>query len=146
MGDSGCVGTREAAGTAPRGVTGVGIFLFFGATMAALAGVTLVWPGTVLDRMWALNLPAYRQMAPLGRGMGALFVILSAALASAGTGWFKRRLWGWRLAVLTIATQVIGDLVNVIRGDLLRGGVGFFIAGLLLLYLFSAKVRASFPA
>jgi len=29
----------------------VGIFLFFGATMGFLAGTTLVWRGTILDRM-----------------------------------------------------------------------------------------------
>ncbi len=32
------------------GITAVGIFLFFGATMAALAGTTLVFPGTILDK------------------------------------------------------------------------------------------------
>jgi len=53
-------------------------------------------------------------------------------MAVAGTAWFKRRLWGWRLAVAIIATQVLGDLVNAFRGDLFRGGVGFVIAGLLL--------------
>jgi hypothetical protein len=32
----------------PRGITAVGVFLFFGATMASLAGTTLTWPGTSL--------------------------------------------------------------------------------------------------
>ncbi|MBZ5680938.1 MAG: hypothetical protein LAO24_12615 [Acidobacteriia bacterium] len=45
---------------------------------------------------------------------------------------------------MIIATQVLGDLVNLVRGDFLRGGVGFFIAGALLLYLLSARVRAVF--
>jgi hypothetical protein len=36
------------------GITAMGIFLFFGATMASLAGATLTWRGTILDRMWAL--------------------------------------------------------------------------------------------
>jgi hypothetical protein len=51
---------------------------------------------------------------------------------------------GWRLAVAIIATQVIGDIVNLVRGDWLRGGTGVMIAGALLLYLLTPRVRAAF--
>ncbi|MFZ0289987.1 MAG: hypothetical protein WB616_15285 [Candidatus Sulfotelmatobacter sp.] len=121
-----------------------GIFLFFGATMAFLAGATLIWRGTALDRIWVLNAAAYKQLAPLGRMVGVLFLLLSATLALAGTGWFRRRRWGWRLAVVIIATQVLGDVVNCVRGNLLRGGTGVIIAGALLLYLLQPKTRAAF--
>lgn len=40
---------------APTGFLAIGIFLFFGATMASLAATTLLWPGTALDRLWVLN-------------------------------------------------------------------------------------------
>ena len=65
-------------------------------------------------------------------------------MAVVGTTWFKRRVWGWRLAVAIIATQVLGDLVNAFRGDLFRGGVGFVIAGLLLVYLLRPKRQSGF--
>ncbi len=78
-------------------------------------------------------------MAPLGRTVGILFLLLVAALTTAGIGWFKRRLWGWRLAVVIIATQVLGDVVNCVRGDLLHGGIGVIIAGALLLSLLQPK-------
>jgi hypothetical protein len=71
-------------------------------------------------------------------------VILGAGLTAAGIGWFRRRLWGWRLAVLIIAIQVLGDVVNCIRGDLLRGGIGGVIAIALLLFLLQEKVRTRF--
>ena len=61
--------------------------------------------------------------------------------AVAGIGWFRRRPWGWGLAVAIIAVQVLGDLVNFLRGDSIRGGIGAIIAGTLLLYLFSGNVR-----
>ena len=70
--------------------------------------------------------------------------MLGVALATAGIGWFRRRLWGWKLAVAIIATQVLGDVVNCLRGDLLRGGTGVIIAGALLLFLLRSKVRAAF--
>ena len=60
------------------------------------------------------------------------FFLQSAILAAAAVGWFKRRLWGWGLAVGIIFTQVVGDLVNFVKGDLLRGGTGLTIAGALL--------------
>jgi hypothetical protein len=128
----------------PRGMTTIGVFLFFGATMASLAGATLSWPGTSLDRMWALNPIAHKQVATLGKPAGILFLFLGVTLALAGTGWFKRRLWGWRLAVAVITTQVLGDLVNFFRGDFLRGGVGFSIATALLFYLLRPSVKAVF--
>jgi hypothetical protein len=38
-----------AVRTKAQGFTAIGIFLFFGALMASLAAVTLLWRGTVLD-------------------------------------------------------------------------------------------------
>jgi hypothetical protein len=130
----------------PLGVTAIGVFLFFGAVMAGLAGTTLLWHGTVLDRAWTLNPTAYRQLSPLGSKIGILFLFLSSALLVSGIGWFRHRLWGWRLAVAIIATQVLGDIINLVKGDWLRGATGVAIAGALLIYLLSSRIRAEFPS
>ena len=132
---------RDATGPKPRGFTAIGVFLFFGAVMASLAATTLLWRGTVLDRLWTLNPTAYKQLAPLGRIVGILFLALSAALITAGIGWFQRRVWGWRLMVVIISTQVLGDVVSCVRGDWLRGGTGVIIAGALLLFLLLIRLR-----
>jgi len=112
--------------------------------MASIAGTTLTWPGTFLDRLWVLNPTAHKQLATFDKPAGILFLLTAAVLAMAGAGWFKHRLWGWRLAVAVIAVQVLGDLVNFFKGDYLRGGVGFSIATALLFYLFRPVVRAVF--
>lgn len=83
----------------------VGIFLLFGAITASLAGTTLLWRGTPLDRMWILNVPAHNQLTPLGRAIGIPFLLLGVALFTAGVGWIKHRRWGWNLAVAIIAIQ-----------------------------------------
>jgi hypothetical protein len=144
MRDNNLTGLDPVVGPKTPGFTPIGIFLFFGAIMASLAAITLLWRGTVLDRVWTLNPMAYKQLAPLGGTIGILFLLLSAALTTAGIGWFRRRLWGWRLAVVIIATQVLGDVVNCVRGDWLSGGTGLIIAGALLSFLLQPRIRAWF--
>jgi len=127
-------------------MTAIGVFWFFGAIMTLLAGTTLIWRGTLLDHMWTLNAPAYRQLSPFGKTVGIPFLVLSAALAATGLGWFARRLWKWKLAVVIIATQVLGDLVSIFMGQFVRGAVGVTIAGALLFYLLRPEVRGAFVA
>src|SRR6266536_3963339 len=136
--------THQTRRRMPVAITAVGIFLFFGAAMSALAGSTLIWRGTALDRMWGLNPTAYRQLAMFGRAIGVLFLVLSGMMAAAGVGWCKHRYWGWCLAVGIVATQLVGDFVNLLRGDYVRGAIRFAIASVLLVYLLSANVKEAF--
>ena len=122
----------------------MGIFLIFGALIATLAGTTLVWPGTALDRIWSLNPRAYAELTPLGRVVGMGFILFGMTLAVTAVGWFKRCLWGWRLAVGIIAAQVLGDVVNVSRGRIVAGGIGAIIAAVMLFYLLGDAVRSAF--
>jgi hypothetical protein len=137
-------GDQTTSDSKPLGFAAIGIFLFFGGVMAGLAASTLLLPGTPLDRAWILNPTAYKQLSPLGGKVGILFLLLAVLFVLSGVGWFRRRLWGWRLAVAIIATQVLGDITNLVRGDWLRGGTGFIIASALLLYLLTPRVRAAF--
>jgi hypothetical protein len=120
------------------------VFFFFGAAMAILAAITLLWRGTALDHVWRLNPRAYGQLQPLGPAAGIPFLCLGLALAAAGFGWFRRRIWGWRLAVGIIAIQILGGFINCIRGDWLHGAIGVVIAGALLLFLLRKAVRGAF--
>ena len=145
MRDNDRTGLDRAVGPKPPGFTAIGIFLFCGFIAAILAATTLLWRGTALDRLWALNPIAYKQLARLGDTVGIFFLLLGMALAAAGIGWFRRHVWGWRLAVVIIATQVLGDVVNCVRGDLVRGGTGVIIAGAHYCCFFcSPEIRATF--
>jgi len=127
-----------------KGLTAVGIFLVFAFIMASLAGITLLWPGTPFDRMWALNPLAYKRLAPFAVTAGVSFLVLGAALMIAGVGWLKRHAWGWWLAFAIITAQALGDLLNLFKGDFFRGGVGLTIASALLFYLLRPRIRAAF--
>jgi len=129
----------------PRGsIFAVGVFLVFGTLAATYAGLTLVFPGTILDRGWALNPKAHQQMLSMGRAMGIPFFLLAVALGLAAVGWFGDRLWAWRLTVSIIAVQLLGDLVNLTRGEFLAGSFGVLIASALLFYLFRRPIRSHF--
>jgi hypothetical protein len=126
------------------GLTAMAVFLVFGATMATLAGITLLFPGSFLDPIWRLNPEAGEQLRQLGRGISIAFLGLGAAMVAAAIGWIKRRFWGWALAVIIIASQVLGDLVNALRGEFLKGAVGVVIAAALLAYLIRPVTRGAF--
>ena len=49
--------------------------------MAILAAITLLSPGSRLDRLWVLNPMAYKRLAPLGHKVGILFLLLGVALS-----------------------------------------------------------------
>jgi hypothetical protein len=124
----------------------VGILLLFGAVMAFLAGTSLLWRGTVLDGMWVLNPRAYQKLERFGRAVGIPFLLLGITLCLACIGWFRQRVWGWRLTVILIATQVLGNVLNILSGHFVEGGIGVTIAGGLLVYLLRADVKGVFGA
>ena len=97
----------------------------------------LVFDLTVLSRF---ETGAKRISQPIG----TLFLLLAAALGIAGTGWLRRRKWAWQLAVIIIATQVLKELANTLRGQVVQGSVGVMVAGAFLLYMTRPYVRSVF--
>jgi hypothetical protein len=128
----------------PRGFVAIGGFFAFGATMAAYAAVTLLKPGTFLDALWALNKQGHAGLILLGRGAVLLFAVLSVLLGLTARGWLQRKHWGWMLGVTLIAINAMGDLINGVMGEWLKGAVGVVIAGLLLIYMTRSRVRTYF--
>jgi hypothetical protein len=129
--------------TRPGGFVPVGLFFAFGSTAAAYAAITLLFPGTPLDLLWALNKPGHAGLLGLGRVGALLFVILSATLAATATGWFRRRAWAWVLGIAIISVNAVADAVNVLRGEP-KTAIGVVVAGLLLFYLTRRGVREYF--
>src|ERR1700690_2941812 len=128
----------------PRGFVAIGIFFIFGTIMSAYAATTLLWPGTFLDALWALNPHGHAELVPFSKVAAPAFMILSAALAATAVGWFRRRYWGWLCGISIIAINATGDLVNLARGEISKGSTGAVIAALLLIYMNRPKVRNYF--
>jgi hypothetical protein len=136
--------TLAPAPKRPKGFFALAVFFFIAGTMATFAAVTLLHPGTFLDRAWALNPDAHAQMLPLGKIVGAPFIVLAITLFLAGVGWIRRRYWGWLLGVSVIAINLAADITHFFLGDRMKSAVGMVIASLLLLYMTRPAVRNYF--
>ena len=113
--------------------------------MAAYAAVTLLKPGTFLDRAWELNPAGHAGLLLMGKAVGVPFLVLATALFLAGIGWFKRKHWGWFLGTGIIASNLLADVIHLLLGDW-KSLVGVLIAGLLLFYMTRPSVRSYFTA
>jgi hypothetical protein len=127
-----------------KSISAVGVFLLFGSIVASLSGISLLWPGTALDRMWQLNPSAYAELAPVAKLAGSGFLALGVTLGIAGAGWFGRKLWAWRLVLAVFAIQLVGDFSNFFRGRILGAVVGVSIAAMLLFFISRESVRRAF--
>jgi hypothetical protein len=131
-------------GERPFGYAALGAFFVFGAVMATYAAITLLVPGTALDRLWAMNRNGHNQLLQIGRGGALLFVVLAIALSFVAVGWFRRRAWGWALGTAVITVNMFGDLGQIAFGERSKGLLGVIIAGMLLIYLTRPSVRTYF--
>lgn len=56
----------------PRGVSVVAIFLFAATIIAFVVGSSVLFPGTLLDRLWKLNPPAHACFRSSGQDIGGI--------------------------------------------------------------------------
>ena len=128
----------------PRGITALSIFFLAGAAISLTASLSLLRPNSFLESMWRLNPRAHENLSSLGLWAVLLMATVSVFCAAAAIGLWRGSRWGHWLAIGLIATNLIGDITNVLLGTEPRAIVGIPIAGAILLYLLSKKVRSSF--
>jgi uncharacterized membrane protein (DUF2068 family) len=127
-----------------RGITALSIFFLAGSAISLTASLSLLRPNSFLESMWRLNPRAHENLSSLGLWAVLLLAIVSLFCAAAAIGLWRGSRWGHRLAIGLIATNLIGDITNVMLGTEPRAIVGIPIAGAILLYLLRKKVRSSF--
>ena len=92
--------------------------------------------------MWHLNPGAQENFSSLGLSAVLLLTIVSLFCATAAIGLRRGSRWGHWLSIGLIATNLIGDITNVLLGTEPRAIVGIPIAGAILLYLLVKKSEA----
>lgn len=129
----------------PHSVTALSVFFLAGAAVSLTASISLLQPNSFLDSMWELNLRAHRNLSSLGQWAVVMLFIVSALCAAAALGLWRGSKWGYWLAVGLMATNLLGDVTNVMLGTEPRAIVGVPIAGAVLAYLLlSKRVRQFF--
>src|SRR6266496_3645729 len=99
----------------PLGVLAISVILLASTAIALITGVSLAFPGTFLDRIWALNRGAYIEFVTLGRLAVGLFVV-----------------------------NVAGDAARIFTGEPVKGAFGVAIAAGFVIYLTRLRVREYF--
>ena len=127
-----------------RAITALSIFFMVGAVISLTASMSLLLSNNFLDSIWRLNPRAHQNLSSLGLWAVVLLSIVSVFCASAAVGLWIGSRWGYWLAVGLIAANLVGDITNVLLGIEPRAIVGVPIAGAILAYLLSKKVRESF--
>jgi len=129
----------------PKAVFVVAVFLFAATVMAAVAGTSLLFPETFLDRIWELNPQAHAGFKPLGRASGLLLLMLGVATGAAAAGLLRARRWAWLLAIAVFTLNGLGDFISLlIGGDLVKSGSGVLIAAIFLATLLRPRVAIFF--
>lgn len=129
----------------PWEVTLLAVLAWGAAAIAIVVSISLLAPGTRLDRMWQLNAPAHDAVAAKAGAVAAVLLFVGVLAAATGVGLLTRRLWGWLLALAGIGINALGDMVNLlVTRDWARGLAGILIDGLFVYLLLRAGVRAWF--
>jgi hypothetical protein len=132
------------SGLRPFGITALSLFFLAGAIMAAMAALSLAFPGCPLKPMWRVNPRGHQGLVGMG-GWGIVgMAVVSLGCAGAAVGLWLRRPWGLVLAIVILVVQLGGDFLNVLSGTEPRAIIGVPIAAALLIYLSKASIRSAF--
>ncbi|MBK9076610.1 MAG: hypothetical protein IPL77_16860 [Flavobacteriales bacterium] len=128
----------------PLGVTLLGVFLLLSTCILVAVTITLLFPGTAVDRIWDFKRSEYEQLLRYTPWTGMGFLLLGIVMAFAAYGWFKARRWAWWLVQGIFMANMLGDVGRLFQGDVAGGLVGVVVVAALLLYVRSKGVRELF--
>ncbi len=125
----------------PIGIIALSVFFLFGATVSCISSVSLLFPGSFLEPMWRLNPRARESFTSMGVWAIVLMCAICVACASAAAGLWRGTRWGYWLAVVLLAINLLGDIANVLLGTEPRAVVGVPIVLAILAFLMSERVK-----
>jgi hypothetical protein len=121
------------------GVTLLTLFFIFGAVMAGLTAVMLLFPSSLLEPLWRLNPNARVGLAALGGWAVLLMGSVCCACAAAAVGLSRRARWGYITAIVILSVNLLGDTANAVIGHDWRTLIGLPIGGAMIIYLVSRR-------
>jgi len=126
----------------PISVIIVAGFLFFATAIAAVVGISLLFPNPLLDQLWKLNTEGATLFHSIGR-LSVLFLLaLGGGTLAAGFGLLRGRRWAWWFAVVLFVANGSGDVVSYfIVHDALRSVSGVAVSAIFVYVLSRRNAR-----
>jgi hypothetical protein len=134
----------EAPPSRPRGVAAVSGFFLASAFLGLAACLSLAFPGGPLQPMWRLNPGAQAAFGTMGASAVWLLAAVSLACTLSAVGLWRGARWGWRLALCVLGANLVGTLASATLGQQPRAALGLPLAGAVVGYLCTQRVRRFF--
>jgi hypothetical protein len=128
----------------PLGIAALSVFSFVGAVLAGVSAISLAFPGSPLEPMWQLNPRGHQGFARMHGWAVLLLAGVSGVCGIAGIGLWRRRRWGYAIAIAGLSMHLVGDILSVVSGTEPRAIIGIPIVVALLVYLSRPHVRSAF--
>ncbi len=128
----------------PFSVIALVLLFAIGTCASFISAVSLTFPGSFLEPIWALNPTARAGFTRIGSAAIVLMVAVCIACIATTIGLWLRRRWGYWLAIVMLVVNLCGDVVNVITGTEPRAIIGIPIVGVILAYLLRKRTRYHF--
>jgi uncharacterized membrane protein (DUF2068 family) len=124
----------------PRAIKPLSLFFAFGTAMSGLTAVLLAFPGTALDQVWRINPAAQAALQPMDGWAVLLMATVCASCAIASVGLWRLRPWGYWSALIVLAVNLIGDVLNALIAQDWRTLIGLPIGAAMIAYLVSSRM------
>ena len=129
----------------PTPVPVIAVFLFAATAIAAVVGVSLLFPNRLLDTLWKLNPAGAVFFHSVGPVAGVFLLALGAAMCGAARGLLRGRKWAWWFAFVLFTIEACSNLASYfLIHDALRAITGFVISAAFLFFLCLRQVRDYF--
>lgn len=128
----------------PAGITALAIFSALSAVISSTSALSLVWRHGPLEPMWRINPRALTGFVAMGVWAPRLLVVVGVGCAATAIGLWQCRRWAHRLALVGLATNLVGDVTSSVLGTDRRAVFGIPIALALMAYLLRPTVRSVF--
>ena len=127
--------------SSPRsiGITALSLFFVFGAVMASITALMLLFPRSVLEPFWRLNPRANEGFAAMGVWAVLVMAVVATACATAAVGLWHSARWGYITAVVVLSINLLGDTMNAFIAHDWRTLIGLPIGGAMIIYLVSRR-------
>jgi hypothetical protein len=126
----------------PKAIVVIAIFLLAATIVALIVGESLLFPNTLLDKLWKFNRGLFHS---IGRLSGMFLLALGVGTFFAALGLLRRQQWAWCFGVVPFAIDACGNIVSYfLTHDALRSLTGAIVSATFLFFLCRDSVRGYF--